>query len=58
MKNMEIWMVSVVQSKLSRATTKSTLFTVSKDEWNTKQDTGKSLKNAMDVLSHYPFMLV
>jgi len=25
------------------------LFTVSKDEWNTKEDTGKSLKNAMDV---------
>jgi len=29
------------------ATTKSTLFTVSKDEWNTKEDTGKSLKNAL-----------
>jgi len=26
------------------------LFTVSKDEWNTKEDTGKSLKNALDVL--------
>jgi len=24
-------------------------FTVSKDEWNTKEDTGKSLKNALDV---------
>jgi len=26
------------------------LFTVSKDEWNTKEDTGKSLKNALHVL--------
>jgi len=32
------------------ATTKLMLFTVSKDEWNTEEDTGKSLKNAMDVL--------
>jgi len=24
-------------------------FTVSKDEWNTKEDTSKSLKNALDV---------
>ena len=39
-----------VQRKPSRATTKSTLFTVRKDEWNTKEDTGKSLKNALDVL--------
>jgi len=34
------------------ATTKLTLFTVSKDEWNTKEDTGKSLKNALDVLRY------
>ena len=34
----------VTQRKPLRATTKSTLFTVSKDEWNTKEDTGKSLK--------------
>jgi len=32
------------------AITKLTLFTVSKDEWNTKEDTGKSLKNALDIL--------
>ena len=32
------------------ATTKLTLFTVSKDEWNSKEDTGKSLKNALHVL--------
>jgi len=28
-------------------TTKSTLFTVSKDEWDTKEGTGKSMKNAL-----------
>jgi len=28
-------------------TTKLTLFVVSKDEWNTKEDTGKSMKNAV-----------
>ena len=32
--------------KPSHATTKSTLFAVSKDEWDTKEDTGKSTKNA------------
>jgi len=26
------------------------LFTISKDEWNTKEGTGKFLKNALDVL--------
>jgi len=31
-------------------TTKSMLFTVSKDKWNTKEDTGKSLKNALHIL--------
>jgi len=36
----------------SRATTKLTLFTVSKDEWNTKEDTGKSLKNALYELQY------
>ena len=34
------------------ATTKSTLFTVSKDEWDTKEDTGKSMKNALYVLRY------
>ena len=33
------------EGKPSRATAKSTLFTVSKDEWDTKEDTGKSMKN-------------
>ena len=32
------------------AITKSTLFTVSKDEWNTKEDTGKSMKNVLHIL--------
>ena len=35
-----------------KATTKLMLFTVSKDEWNAKEDTGKSLKNALDVLRY------
>ena len=38
------------EGKPSRATTKSTLFAVSKDEWDTKEDTGKSMKNALYVL--------
>ena len=33
-------------------TTKSMLFTVSKDEWNTKEDSVKSLKNTLDVLQY------
>jgi len=37
---------------LSHATTKSMLFTVSKDEWNTKEDTGKSLKNTLHILQY------
>ena len=28
------------------AITQSILFAISKDEWNTKEDTGKSMKNA------------
>ena len=40
---------TVMQRKPSRATIKSTPFTVSKDEWNTKEDTGKSQKNALHV---------
>jgi len=30
-------------------TTKSTLFVVNKDEWDTKEATGKSMKNALHV---------
>ena len=31
-------------------TVKSILFAVSEDEWDTKEDTGKSMKNALYVL--------
>ena len=40
------------EGKPSHATTKLTLFAVSKDEWDTKEDTGKSMKNALCVLLH------
>ena len=40
------------EGKPSHATTKSTLFTVSKDEWDTKEDTGKSMKNALYILQY------
>ena len=37
------------EGKPSRTTAKSTPFTVSEDEWDTKEDTGKSMKNALYV---------
>ena len=37
------------EGKPSCAIAKSTLFAVSKDEWDTKEDTGKSMKNALYV---------
>jgi len=43
---------SVTNGKPSHATTESTLFPVSKDEWNIKHGTGKSMKNALYVLWH------
>ena len=42
----------ITQRKPSCATTKLTLFTVSKDEWDTKEDTGKSMKNALYILRY------
>ena len=39
---------------LLHATTRSTLFAVSKDEWDTKEETGKSMKNALYVLWYMP----
>ena len=36
----------------SRAIAKLTLFTISKDEWDTKEDTGKSIKNALYTLQY------
>jgi len=41
-----------MKRKPSDATTKSTLFTVSKDEWNTKEGTGKSKKNVLYILRY------
>ena len=38
------------EEKPSSATAKSTLYTVCKNEWDTKEDTGKSMKNALYVL--------
>ena len=38
------------KGKPSCTTAKLTLFTVSKDEWDTKEDTGKSMKNALHML--------
>ena len=40
------------KGKLSRATAQSTVFAVSEDEWNTKEDTGKSMKNSLYVLRY------
>ena len=40
------------EGKPSHAFAKSTLFPVSKDEWDTKEDTGKSMKNALHVLRY------
>ena len=41
-----------MQRKLSHDTTKLTLFVVSIDEWNTKEDNGKRMKNALCVLRY------
>ena len=40
------------EGKPSCARTKSTPFPVSKGEWDTKEDTGKSMKNALYVLQY------
>ena len=40
------------EGKPSHATAKSTLLAVSKDEWDTKEDTGKSMKNGLYVLRY------
>ena len=40
------------EGKPSGARAKSTPFPVSKDEWDTKEDTGKSIKNALHVLRY------
>ena len=38
--------------KPSHATAKSTCFALSKDEWGTKEDTVKSMKNALYILRY------
>jgi len=43
-------MKNTISHYAKEAITQLTLFTVSKDEWNMKEDTGKSLKNALHVL--------
>ena len=40
------------KGKPSRATAKLIPFTVSKDEWDTEEDTGKSMQNALYVLQY------
>ena len=40
------------EGKPSHATAKSTPFAVSKDEWDTKEETGKSMKNALYILRY------
>ena len=49
MKNMDNFSY---EGKPSLATAKSTPFAVSQDEWDTKEDTGKSMKALLYVLQH------
>ena len=44
-------MWTIYKGKPSHATAKLTLFAVSKDEWDTKEDTGKPIKNALTYCS-------
>jgi len=44
--------ISVTQRKPSCDTTRLTLLTVSRNEWNTKEDSGKPLENTLDVLRY------
>jgi len=41
--------ISITNGSRHVPTTKSTLFVESKDEWDTKEGTGKSIKNALHV---------
>ena len=40
------------EEKPSRDTAKSIPFAISQDEWDTKEDTGKSMKNALYILQY------
>jgi len=46
---MKLRTISVTSGSHHVSTTKSTLFVVRKDEWDTKEGTGKSMKNALHV---------
>jgi len=48
----KIGMIFVTKGSHYMPTTKSTLFTVSKDEWDTKEDTDRSMKNALYALQY------
>jgi len=48
--NMSLLWLKITKRKPSRATTTSTLFVVSKDEWDTKEGTGKPMKNVLYIL--------
>jgi len=45
----KLQMISIMNGSHCVPTTKSTLFVVNKDEWDTEEDTGKSMKNALHV---------
>jgi len=47
-------MQNIMKRKPSYATAESTLFTVRKDEWNTNEGTGKSMKNALYMYCGMP----
>jgi len=44
--------LSILKRKPSYATTESTLSVASKDEWNTKESTGKPMNNALYILRY------
>jgi len=46
---MKLQMISVTNGSHHVPTAKSTLFVKSKDKWDTKEGTGKSMKNALHV---------
>jgi len=45
-------MISILKGSHHMPTTKLILFAVSKDEWHTKEDTGKSIKNTLYALQY------
>jgi len=47
-------MQNIMKRKPSYASAESALFTVRKDEWNTKEGTGKSMKNGLYMYCGMP----